>query len=101
MPSNDVTNSNTFSHRITPESNTGSTVARYLSCRDHHSNAGDHREPTLTNADTNITLPRMTMFTAEFYFPVTNPLLSTSFYFFLLHYLIDLHCKKKNREVFL
>jgi len=80
---NDVTNTNTFSHRIIPESNTSSTVAHHLSCRNHHSNADDHREPTLTKADTSITLPRMTMFTAEFYFPVANPLLSISFYFII------------------
>jgi len=80
---NDVTNTNTFSHRITPESNTGSTVAHHLSCRDHHSNAGDHREPTLTKADTSITLLRMTMFTVKFYFPVANQLLSISFYFII------------------
>jgi len=43
---NDVTNTNTFSHRIILEFNTSSTVAHHLSCRDHHNNAGDHRELT-------------------------------------------------------
>ena len=70
-------------------------MARYLSCRDHHSNAGDHRKATLTKADTNITLLRMTNVHRWILFSSDK---SPPFYFFLFHYLIDLHCKKKEQR---
>jgi len=60
---NDVTNTNTFSHRIIPESNTGSPVAHHLSCRDHHNNADDHRK--LTHQHYTLPKPTSALYTSR------------------------------------